>query len=630
MTHNLARNYLRGRRFGRPQIHIRFRNMLQQLKIGNRLTLAFLLPVVLLLLTGLLGIRSLQSVNAGLTTVYNDRVVPLKQLKVIADAYAVNIIDAANKANGGIFTAEETLKSVQAAQVDIQREWAAYLATTLTTEEARLAEEAKGLMAQADRQVAEFVTVLKPLSGKLTGQLTAYDGPLYQSVDPISGKISELIELQLRVAADVNAEAAGTYDRAVWQTVALIVAAVILSVFMGWRVSTSITRPVSQAVAWAQTIAQGDLTSQVTVTGSDEMASLLHALRQMNDNLARIVGEVRESAESVSTGSIQIAMGTADLSQRTEEQAANLEQTAASMEQLTSAVQQNSDTARQARDLASSARSTAAQGGEVVSQVVSTMQEISASSRKIADIIGVIDGIAFQTNILALNAAVEAARAGEQGRGFAVVAAEVRTLAQRSAGAAREIKDLIGASVVKVEAGTQLVDEAGSQVRDIVTQVQRVADLIAEITNASQEQASGIFQVGQAVSQLDQVTQSNAALVEESTAAAESLKAQAGRLVQEVSVFRLPGGGGFAAAPVAVAPSVRPAKSLASPAARKVGTLPSQRKTGAASAPRPQSQRVSGPSAAPKAATSRPAALSSAPSSASVPADGPDGEWTSF
>ena len=597
--------------------------MLQQLKIGPRLALSFLVPVILLLLTGWIGVRSLQSVNAGLTTVYNDRVVPLKQLKVIADAYAVNVIDAANKANGGLFTAEETLKAVQAAQADIQREWAAYMATTLTTEEARLAEEAKGLMAQADRQVAQFVDFLKPQSGKLAGQLAAFDGPLYDTVDPISGKISELIELQLRVAAEVNAEAAATYQGVVWQTVALIGTAVLLSVLVGWRVSRSITRPIAQAVRWAQTIAQGDLTSQVPATGQDELASLLHALRQMNDNLARIVGEVRQSAESVSTGSIQIAMGSADLSQRTEEQAANLEQTAASMEELTSAVQQNSDTARQARDLASGARSTASQGGEVVSQVVSTMQEISASSRKIADIIGVIDGIAFQTNILALNAAVEAARAGEQGRGFAVVAAEVRTLAQRSAAAAREIKDLIGASVVKVEAGTQLVDEAGSQVRDIVTQVQRVADLIAEITNASQEQASGIFQVGQAVSQLDQVTQSNAALVEESTAAAESLKAQAASLVQEVSVFRLPGGALSAAVMPAPAPVARAVKPIAAPS-RKVATSPVSRAPSVA-APRPQATRLTA-----GASGAKPAALSSAPAPSAPPVDGPDGEWTSF
>ena len=512
--------------------------MLQNLKIGPRLALSFLLPVLLLLITGLIGIRSLGSVSAGLTTVYNDRVVPLQQLKVIADAYAVNVIDAANKANGGLFTAEETLKAVQLAQADIHREWAAYMATTLTVEEARLADEAKQLMAKADAQVATFVEALKPLQGKIAGQLGAFDGPLYDTVDPISEKIAELITLQLRVAGEVHAEAGSTYQSVVWQTVALIAAAILLSMLVGWAVTKSITRPLAKAVDWARTIAQGDLTVRMPETGRDEMASLMQALQQMNDNLARIVGEVRKTAESVSTGSIEIAMGTADLSQRTESQAANLEETAASMEELTSAVQNNSAAAVQASELAAGARQAAAQGGDVVAQVVSTMQEIAASSNRINDIIGVIDGIAFQTNILALNAAVEAARAGEQGRGFAVVASEVRTLAQRSAAAAHEIKALINTSVSKVESGSQLVDEAGAQVRDIVTQVERVADLISQITLASREQATGILQVGEAVAQLDHVTQSNAALVEESTAAAESLKNQSARLVEEVSVFR--------------------------------------------------------------------------------------------
>ena len=513
--------------------------MLQNLKIGPRLALSFLLPVVLLLVSGVIGIQSLGSVNAGLTTVYNDRVVPLQQLKVIADAYAVNVIDAANKANGGIFTAEETLKAVQAAQSDIQREWAAYMATSLTPEEARLAEQAKGLMARADAQVASFVQALTPLRGKVAGQLTAFDGPLYDTVDPISEKIAELITLQLRVAGEVHKEALGTYTSVVWQTIAIIAIAIVMSMWVGWAVTKSITQPVAQAANWAKTITQGDLTTRMPIRGRDEMAELMQALQQMNDNLARIVGEVRKTAESVSTGSIEIAMGSADLSQRTESTAANLEETAASMEQLTSAVQNNSAAAVQASELAASARQAATQGGEVVAHVVSTMQDIEASSRKISDIIGVIDGIAFQTNILALNAAVEAARAGEQGRGFAVVASEVRTLAQRSAAAAHEIKSLINTSVSKVESGSQLVDEAGAQVRDIVTQVERVADLITQITLASREQATGILQVGEAVAQLDHVTQSNAALVEESTAAAESLKAQSARMVQEVSVFRV-------------------------------------------------------------------------------------------
>jgi methyl-accepting chemotaxis protein len=278
---------------------------------------------------------------------------------------------------------------------------------------------------------------------------------------------------------------------------------------------------------------------------------------------------VRSSSDSIATGSAQIATGNADLSQRTEEQASNLEQTAASMEQLTATVKQNSDTARQANQLATSASEAASRGGAVVSQVVGTMQDISASSKKIADIIGVIDGIAFQTNILALNAAVEAARAGEQGRGFAVVASEVRSLAQRSANAAKEIKTLIGQSVAKVDDGSKLVDEAGASMHDIVNQVKRVTDLIAEISTASIEQTQGIAQVGEAVTQLDQVTQQNAALVEQSAAAADSLKQQAAGLAELVRAFRV--GADAPATVLALAPAVEPTSEPAAPIVERRG-----------------------------------------------------------
>ena len=271
----------------------------------------------------------------------------------------------------------------------------------------------------------------------------------------------------------------------------------------------------------------------------DEAGQLLAALKKMNESLVHIVGQVRTTSDSIATGSSQIAMGNADLSQRTEEQASNLQQTAASMEQMTASIKQNSDTAREAAQVASDATQAATDGGQVVQEVVRTMSEISEASRKIGDIIGTIDGIAFQTNILALNAAVEAARAGEQGRGFAVVASEVRTLAQRSAEAAKEIKSLIGASVERVEHGNRLVGEAGKSMAGIVTEVQRVNDLISAISAASIEQSTGIGQVGGAVAQLDHVTQQNAALVEESAAAAESLKSQAANLAQTVAVFRI-------------------------------------------------------------------------------------------
>jgi len=306
-----------------------------------------------------------------------------------------------------------------------------------------------------------------------------------------------------------------------------------------WAIARQTGAAIAQAVRVAETVASGDLTADIEVHSTDETGQLLGALRSMNNSLAEMVHTVRQGSDNIATGSTQIATGNADLSSRTETQASNLEETAASMEQLTSTVQQNADTSREAARLAREARQAAEEGGVVVGRVVATMQDINDSSRRISDIIGVIDGIAFQTNILALNAAVEAARAGEQGRGFAVVAGEVRSLAKRSADAAREIKQLIGQSVDRVESGTGLVAQAGDSVGRIVEQVARVSQLIDGITLASQEQSDGIAQVGSAVAQLDQVTQQNAALVEESAAAAESLRSQAEQLAKVVGTFRL-------------------------------------------------------------------------------------------
>ncbi|SOD25433.1 methyl-accepting chemotaxis protein [Variovorax sp. YR752] len=315
--------------------------------------------------------------------------------------------------------------------------------------------------------------------------------------------------------------------------------ALVLGALFAWRLTLGIVRPLGHAVEVAETVAAGDLSTHIEVESRDETGQLMHALREMNASLAKVVGEVRTGTETIATASGQIASGNQDLSSRTEEQASSLEQTAASMEELTSTVKQNADNARQANQLAVSASEVAVKGGSVVSQVVDTMGSINASSKKIVDIIGVIDGIAFQTNILALNAAVEAARAGEQGRGFAVVASEVRSLAQRSAAAAKEIKTLIGDSVEKVEEGSKQVEEAGRTMDEIVGSVKRVTDIMGEITAASQEQTSGIEQINQAITQMDQVTQQNAALVEEASAAAQSLQEQASSLVQAVSVFKL-------------------------------------------------------------------------------------------
>jgi methyl-accepting chemotaxis protein len=339
------------------------------------------------------------------------------------------------------------------------------------------------------------------------------------------------------------------------------VVAIAIAVFLGLWITRSITRPIGEAVRLAERVAAGDLTAKVHTSSSDETGQLLRALGSMVDSLVRIVGEVRRSSDSIATGSSQIATGNADLSQRTEEQASSLQQTAASMEQMNQTIKENSSTAQTAMQLARQARDAASSGGEVVGQVVSTMHDISESSRRIADIIGVIDGIAFQTNILALNAAVEAARAGEQGRGFAVVAGEVRTLAQRSAQAAREIKGLIGTSVDHVEAGEQLVAQTGEAMQDIVQSVRRVSDLIGDIAAAAKEQHDGIGQVNQAISQLDHVTQQNAALVEESAAAAQSLREQAEQLTGAVAVFRLRDD---ATAAPAAAPAARASQRAAS------------------------------------------------------------------
>ena len=351
--------------------------------------------------------------------------------------------------------------------------------------------------------------------------------------------IEGFVKLQEKKVAEAEAAAASARSGLMW--LGAIGALVIVAVGMAiaWALVGSIVAPLAEAVKVAEAVATGDLRSQIAPSGSNETGQLLGALKRMNDSLVNIVAQVRNSSDSIATGSAEIATGNADLSQRTEQQASNLQQTAASMEQLTATVKQNAETARTANQLATSASGVAAKGGTVVGQVVATMEQITAASRKIADIIGTIDGIAFQTNILALNAAVEAARAGEQGRGFAVVASEVRSLAGRSAQAAKEIKTLIGDSVDKVEVGSQLAGQAGGTMGDIVNQVKRVSDLIAEISAASAEQSQGIDQVGNAIAQLDQVTQQNAALVEQSAAAAESLKHQAAKMTEVVSVFRL-------------------------------------------------------------------------------------------
>jgi methyl-accepting chemotaxis protein len=401
--------------------------------------------------------------------------------------------------------------------------------------------EALGKVDAADTQAAPHLKSALALARSmqpemsaevLTGKLGPVQHQWMAALDELSGAAEDS---RTAVLAEIQAARQRTLVGMVAAGLLALAAGTVIAAFL----ARGISRRLQQAMSVTQHIADGDLTSAVNGSGQDEVSQTLAALDSMQTRLSHTIGEVRSAVLAIETASTEIASGTNDLSTRTEQSASSLQQTASSMEQLTTTVKSASDNAAVARDLASSASSVAQRGGEVVTQVVATMEDINHSSRKINDIIGVIDGIAFQTNILALNAAVEAARAGEQGRGFAVVASEVRSLAQRSAQAAREIKALIGASVDKVEAGTKLVSEAGTTMQDIVSSVRRVSDVIAEISHAAVEQTAGIGEINRAVTHLDQMTQQNAALVEESAAAAEGMREQAARLAQAVSTFRL-------------------------------------------------------------------------------------------
>jgi len=513
-------------------------DILRNLTIGTRLAIGFSVVIALLMATAFVGISRIGAVNDNTDVIVNDRYVK------IALAHAIQ--NQVELRSGALRTAliatepdvvkQEIAKAMAAATIvgDALAKLQATIRTPAGVTALKNAVEARKPFVDASSRLADLA---------LAGQRDEAASFLMKTVIPAQetylNALQGLVDSQVKGMQGFADEAAAQARSATITMIVLATTAAVLAATLGFALTRSITLPIAHAVKLAQTVAAGDLSARVEVTSRDETGRLLGALKAMIENLVAVVGKVRNSSDCIATGSGQIAAGNADLSQRTEEQAANLQQTAASMEQLTATVRNNSDTARQATQLAGSAAAAATQGGAVVDQVVATMGAIDASSRKIADIIGVIDGIAFQTNILALNAAVEAARAGEQGRGFAVVAGEVRSLAQRSAEAAKQIKDLISDSVDKVQAGTQQVADAGRAMGDIVVQVRRVNDLIGEISAATLEQTQGIGQVGGAISQLDQVTQQNAALVEESAAAAESLNQQAGRLVEAVGVFRL-------------------------------------------------------------------------------------------
>jgi len=393
----------------------------------------------------------------------------------------------------------------------------------------------------------------------------------------------KLVSVNQEGAKEADQAAENTYRSSRILIVAMLAGCIVIGMLMATWVARIVSNPLRQAVDVAQRVADGDLTADIHPGSKDETGQLMTSLKAMNDSLFKIVSQVRQGTDTIATASNEIAVGNLDLSSRTEQQASSLEETASSMEELTSTVKQNADNARQANQLAVSASEVAIQGGSVVEQVVSTMGSINDSSKKIVDIISVIDGIAFQTNILALNAAVEAARAGEQGRGFAVVASEVRSLAQRSASAAKEIKALIDDSVEKVDTGSKLVAQAGSTMSEVVSSVKRVTDIVGEISAASQEQSTGIGEVNQAITQMDEVTQQNAALVEEAAAAAQSLQDQAAKLAEVVSVFKLD------STQVKASPAVKPAASR--PMTPAVKAAQPTRLAASAVAPTPQAPR---------------------------------------
>ncbi|ASU38345.1 methyl-accepting chemotaxis protein [Herbaspirillum sp. meg3] len=393
----------------------------------------------------------------------------------------------------------------------------------------------------------------------------------------------KLVTVNQEGAKEADQAAENTYRSSRILIVAMLAGCIVIGMLMATWVARIVSNPLREAVDVAQRVAGGDLTADIHPASKDETGQLMTSLKAMNDSLFKIVSQVRQGTDTIATASNEIAVGNLDLSSRTEQQASSLEETASSMEELTSTVKQNADNARQANQLAVSASEVAIQGGSVVEQVVSTMGSINDSSKKIVDIISVIDGIAFQTNILALNAAVEAARAGEQGRGFAVVASEVRSLAQRSASAAKEIKALIDDSVEKVDTGSKLVAQAGSTMSEVVSSVKRVTDIVGEISAASQEQSTGIGEVNQAITQMDEVTQQNAALVEEAAAAAQSLQDQAAKLAEVVSVFKLD------STHVKASPAVKPAASR--PMTPAVKAIQPSRLAASAVAPAPQAPR---------------------------------------
>jgi len=515
---------------------------MNSLKVSTRLTILIGVLCALLLAIGSLGLYGISKSNDALKSVYEDRTVPTGQLGDIA------LLMLHNRTGINIALVTPTPEVIKHRTEEVEANigkiatlLGAYITTTRTPEADKLANsfvEAHTKFVQEG--LVPAVAALRANNLKEAERVAT--GPLKAGYDEAGARIQEMVQMQVDEAQKEYAAALARYVTIRVVSIVAIAGGVLFGGLLGFVLVRTLGRQLGaepgDAAGLAQSVAAGDLGVPIALRPGDT-SSLMAQLKEMQNSLVRVVSNVRQNAESVATASAQIAQGNNDLSSRTEQQASALEETAASMEQLSSTVRQNADNAKQANQLALGASTVAVKGGEVVGQVVETMKEINESSKRIADIIGVIDGIAFQTNILALNAAVEAARAGDQGRGFAVVASEVRNLAGRSAEAAKEIKRLISASVERVEQGTALVGEAGATMTEVVASIRRVTDIMGEISAASGEQSAGVAQVGEAVTQMDRATQQNAALVEESAAAAESLKQQAKQLVQAVAVFNL-------------------------------------------------------------------------------------------
>jgi methyl-accepting chemotaxis protein len=566
--------------------------MFHNMRVGTRLVLGFLVVILLGTVVATVGIVSMGQMNDRAKRMYQQELLGLSYTKEAN----IDLIYIGRSLRNVILASSEEQRSKMLVQLDDNRKL--MRANLDQAKPLFYTEQGKQTFADLETKLRDYdanvEVLLKKVKEEPVEQQRASVDYLFATFAPhaqiVDDKMTELAKMK-----EANAQAANLVNKAAYEDsrllmLCLVALSGVVGIAIGALITRSLTRQLGGEPAYAaevaERIAEGDLKTEVVLKNGDK-ASLLYAMDHMRDRLAAIVTEVRGGADTIASASHQIAAGNLELSARTEEQASSLEETASSMEELTSTVKQNADNARQANTLAATASTVASRGGAVVAQVVDTMGAINTSSRKVVDIIGVIDSIAFQTNILALNAAVEAARAGEQGRGFAVVAGEVRTLAHRSAAAAKEIKQLIGDSVEQVETGTRLVGEAGGTMDEVVSSIQRVADIMGEITAASHEQTSGIEQINQAVAQMDTVTQQNAGMVEEAAAASEALQAQASRLAELVGVFQVDGRQAAPATAAATDAKTAPARPAAPRKAQAALAAPNPRPVRAATpAPR--------------------------------------------